>query len=234
MKTVVCLSAASLCMGLAVPCFGDVVSVDQTTCISGSSSVPCTTPSTLNNGDTSGTTFDYVFTLPDEDQFLIYGTTSWNVGPGNFSFSLPMGMEYLGNAVNGSVSSQADTIRLDDSQFLNLGATNGTFSEATTLYFNGPIGTGSDATAYYTVDGQALPTMTFFPPSSSQSNSNVSLSGLTEPLLIDWTYTYSFAAGSLPGAAISYAPVPEPGYFPVTLLAALGLAISRSRRAKAC
>src|SRR6202034_4017567 len=186
-KKVMGFSAAALCIGLAVPCFGDVVSVDETTCISGSVSVPCTTPSTLTDFQTSGTTFNYVFTLPDHDNFLIYGSTSWdNDGSGDFGFGTAIGAQYLGNAVTGSVPSQAETIRDDDSQFLNLdGSDQGTFNENDTIYFNGPIGGGSQATAYYTVDGQPLPTMTFSPPSGSQSESNVFLPGLTEPFLID-------------------------------------------------
>jgi hypothetical protein len=238
-KKVMGFSAAALCIGLAVPCFGDVVSVDETTCISGSVSVPCTTPSTLTDFQTSGTTFNYVFTLPDHDNFLIYGSTSWdNDGSGDFGFGTAIGAQYLGNAVTGSVPSQAETIRVDDSQFLNLdGSDQGTFNENDTIYFNGPIGAGSQATAYYTVDGQPLPTMTFSPPSGSQSESNVFLPGLTEPFLIDWTQTFSFAAGSQPGAAITFNPVPEPGSFSLTLLVALGLAVNlvfRNRRSKTC
>jgi PEP-CTERM motif len=234
-KTVMGFPAAALCMGLAVPCFGDVVSVDETTCISGSVSVPCTTPSTLTDSQTSGTTFNYVFALPDHDDFLIYGSTGWeNEGSGDFDFYDNIGAQYLGNTVAGNVPSQAETIRVDDSQFVNLdGSSAGTFDEGATIYFNGPIGAGSDATAYYSVDGQPLPTMTFSPPGSSQSNSNVYLSGLTEPFLIDWTQTFSFAAGSQPGAAITFSPVPEPGSFSLALLVALGLAaklVFRNRR----
>ncbi|MFZ0007074.1 MAG: PEP-CTERM sorting domain-containing protein [Steroidobacteraceae bacterium] len=238
-KKVMGFSAAALCIGLAVPCFGDVVSVDETTCISGSASVPCTTPSTLTDLQTSFTTFNYVFTLPDHDNFLIYGSTGWeNYGSRQFGFYDNIGAQYLGNAMTGSVPSQAETIRVDDSQFVNLdGSNGGTFNESDTIYFNGPIGAGSQATAYTSVDGQPLPTMTFSPSSGSQSYSNVPLSGLTEPFLIDWTQTFSFAAGSQPGAAITFNPVPEPGSFSLALLVALGLAgnlVLRNRRSKTC
>jgi hypothetical protein len=236
-KTAMGFSAAALCIALAVPCFGDVVSVDETTCISGSVSVPCTAPSTLTDLQTSFTTFNYVFTLPDHDNFLIYGNTGWeNAGSGDFDFYANIGAQYLGNAVTGNVPSQAETIRVDDSQSINLdGSNEGTFNEGAQIYFNGPIGAGSQATAYLSLDGQPLPTMTYSPSTGYLSNSNVFLSGLTEPILADWTQTFSFAAGSQPGAAITFAPVPEPGSFSLTLLVALGLAgnlVLRNRRSK--
>ena len=223
------LPAAVLSIG--TPCRADVVSVNTTTCVSGAGAVPCNTPTTLTDGQIASSAFDLIFTLPDNDEFQVAGNTFWhNTGGGGFSFNTSFVAEYLGNAVNGNVPSQADNITFNDQQFMNLdGSTAGSFNESASPLFIGSLGAGTHATAFYTVDGQALPTMNFTQGSGPESNNNVSLTGLTEPMLFDWVQTESFGAGSLRGSEITD-QVPEPGSFALLLGTVIALALNRAFR----
>jgi len=210
-------------------CFADVVGVNGT-CIAGSSAVACTVPATLESGDTASSNFNYVYTLSNEDQYLIYGYSSWsNSGNGGFGFYVYAGAEYLGNNGNAATPSQADMVTITDSEVLDLVYSQGTYNEGGLLYFVPTLGAGSTGDESFSVDGSSLPNM-HFTGTNSLSNNGIVLTNLTEPALIVWTQTADFGAGSLAGSEITAIPTPEPGYYAFSLIAALGLAGTRAYR----
>jgi hypothetical protein len=168
----------------------------------------------------------------------VSGSSQWTVTGSSFSFSSNAGVEYLGNAITGNTASQSDTITVADLQYVNLGSgTSGTFNENDSVNFFGSLGSGSDSTVDLTVGSQPLPVMTFSPPGGNSESFSLSISGLTEPILMDYTQTAFFGAGSLAGSQITALPTPEPGSFGLALGMVLGLVARRSflsRRGKDC
>ena len=218
--------------GLSAAAFGGAISVDGL-CEVGN----CASPDVLSAGSSISSPFSFTYTFADTDSYQVTGTltASDTMGSGFSLFVAGPTVTYLGNG--GGTVSGADTLTIDFLQNFVVSFTAGSFSESIAGTFGGALASGSSAAGQDFLDGHALPLMGPFPSSApfSESFNNVSLSGLTSPLLFDARFTDVFAAGSAVGATINSNPtVPEPataGLMLAGLTALIGLRErSRARR----
>ncbi|HMD71733.1 MAG TPA: hypothetical protein VKF41_10345 [Bryobacteraceae bacterium] len=189
----------------------------------------CALPDVLGSGQTTGTLFDFTYTLANTDEYLINGGVTWsNAG---ISLNFDASVEYLGNG--SGTASQTDVLTLEFLQYYDEGSmTSGVFNESYFAYFWGPIAGTSSTTGQLSISGQSLPLLGPLHPGGSAdmfSPNNV-LFGLSEPLLGVWTGVYTFGAGSNAGATISdEAPEPASAVF---ALGGLALLVMRFRSGK--
>jgi hypothetical protein len=194
----------------------------------------CAFPDILPINSTTSGYFSAIYTFPDTDSYRVIGSFSaQNTNGDSWSFSIGISMTYLGDAT-GSPSG-ADTAIIDwlqNNENVCVGCS-GTFGEGTGGSFGGPIAANSIAQAQLFVDGSPLPVIGPSSPPGSWGGSfgNVPISGLTNPLLFEWTDTFTFGAGSGVGANITQGVVvtPEPSTLLLLGTALLGLALVGNR-----
>ncbi len=178
----------------------------------------CAAPGILTSGQSTSASINFTYTFANTDSYHIFGSVAESNT--NETISLSLGAVYLGNA--SGTTSQADALTISFLQDYAEGFT-GTvsgFRENMSMYFYGPIAGTSSGTAQWSFDGQKLPLMSFAPSGpNSLSFTNITLSGLTEPLAGDWVQVFSFGQGSNVGATIS-GTAPEPSF---TALLGVGL-----------
>lgn len=192
--------------------------VDQNTGVSGASSA------SLSSGEsTSGT---YNFTV-DGGLFEVFGDFSASNPSGGPANTLVLNATAI---YEGTTPLATDyTFSIDALQdFTDTTLPSGAYIDSL-AGFTGPLGSGSSLTAEASYDGQDLPSLVF---TSSGYQSNLGyFSGLTNPLTVDYTYTFDFAAGTAQGASMTSTPEPA-GVFPVLIILALALGISGIRRSR--
>lgn len=190
--------------------------VNESTGVSGASSA------SLSSGQsTSGT---YNFTV-DGGLFDIYGSFSASNPSGGPANTVVLNATAV---YEGSTPLASDyTFSIDDVQdFIDTTLPSGAYIDSMAV-FAGALGTGSSLTAEASYDGQNLPSLVF---TSSGSQSNIGyFSGLTNPLAVEYTYTFDFAAGTAQGASLTSTPEPA-GIVPVLAILVLTLGISGIRR----
>ncbi len=180
----------------------------------------CSSPGTLNPGDSIGTTsFGFNYVLADTDRFFISGTYSASGNAPSVAFQATAA--YLGNSTN--TASSADKISVDLLQMFGYnGSPDGTYGENATLSQSN-VAPGSNVTAELSFGGQGIGLLGPYTGNGSQTYSaSKDLTGLSNPNLADFNYTFNLAAGS--------PAVPEPaniGLFVAGLLAFLVLSRKR-------
>jgi hypothetical protein len=184
-------SLAGVLFFLIPPCsFGAAIAVNGT-CELGN----CVSPGTLSPASSAiaSTPFSFDYQLPNTDDFLISGTYSASgVAP---SISFTAQAIFLGNATH--TSSGADVISVDLLQVFSYNDDpdgdyyeNATLSQASTA-------AGSFVTAELFFGGQGIGLLGPYYGTTPQAFSgNSVLTGLSNPSLADFNYTFHLAAGS--------------------------------------
>ncbi|HLG97310.1 MAG TPA: hypothetical protein VKX49_13445 [Bryobacteraceae bacterium] len=232
---------AAIVIAVAVPgaMFADALQISGTggtICEQGT----CVTPDTLLAGSSLAKNFDFFYTLANGDQYEFVGTVNEsNTSTFDFSLDAPFNVVYRGNTSNPSAASQSDTLTFDILQNVNDTNASGQGHETVRGSFAGGIASTSSVQGELFVAGQNIGLLGPFLASGgafSQSIANVTVSGLTDPVLYDQRRIFSFASGSLVGADIvngTASPVPEPAAAaPVSMLILVGALAYRRRRSR--
>jgi hypothetical protein len=173
----------------------------------------CSPVDTLNVGQSTSGAVNFVYTFANGDRYQVSGDYSTgNDAVNGTSISFNPAVFYLGTAASSTAPSQADTLTLDFLQNYNFpGSLDGYYFESTTSSVSGPIASDSTYTAQLFYDGQGLGVMGPYGPGINTGFNQQNLTGLTNPLMADFNFVYSFGAGSDPGSGIaSISAVPEP------------------------
>jgi hypothetical protein len=185
----------------------------------------CASPDILNSGQSTHDPFDFTYSFLNTDSYHVFGSVGTS-NSGGVGIGVTLTAVYLGNT--NSTTSQADVLTIDFLQDFADSFTSGVFSEGESIYFYGPIASSSSATAQLSFDGKTLPLQSFAPGGPSFVGfTNITLSGLTEPLAGETVEAFSFGQGSNVGATIS-TTMPEPSSFLFALIGVFGLLALRS------
>jgi len=216
--TAILVAAPLLCLPAAVQVNG--------TCEVGT----CATPGTLNSGDSvPSTPFSFVFTFADTDKYFVNGDYSASYTGGATHIAFTANANYIGNSTN--TTSGHDTLTIDLLQDYNFttGSPDGTYHSHAKLNVPGSAAAGSFAEAQVFYDGQSTGLMgPYSGPGTKDFFTSKTLSGLTNPIDVDFQYVFNFAAGTT--------AIPEPTEAGLFALGLIGLAIPavlRRRRNRA-
>lgn len=159
----------------------------------------CASPDIIAMGTSVTTSFNFTYTFPNTDTYLISGSLIGTFGQG---ILVPFNVIYVGNASR--TTSGTDVLTIDFLLNFQSAFTSAGFNELLTGGFGGPISPASSVQGRVTVSGRALPLQgPFSPPADfSVSVENQAVSGITNPLRYDEQRTFTFGAGSGAGAEI--------------------------------
>jgi uncharacterized protein (TIGR03437 family) len=196
--------------------FGEAVKVNGT-CMIGN----CTTPDTLNVGQTLDQPFNFTYTLANGDMYQIQGILAHqnNGGTEWSNYGAQLLVTYLGNRSGTTALSGADVVTVDFLQnFQNAGVTSAYGSYTLIGDFVGPIASpGSSVARTVFFNNAPFPTLgPVSPPPNMFSESFQDAPNYVSGslMLYDSRWTFSFGAGSGPGAGVVFGTFPQPTITP--------------------
>jgi hypothetical protein len=177
----------------------------------------------LNLGDAVNGSFQFAYTFANTDNYEITGTYSASEARGaGTSIGFVVNAFYLGNSTN--TASANDVLRVDLLQnYLYPYALDGTYFASAGGSLDPSVAPGSSFKAELTYNGQSVGVIgPFSGPGFQSGSTSATLTGLTNPLAADFSYTYDFAAGST--------PTPEPTALALSAAGLLAVGVFKIRR----
>jgi hypothetical protein len=199
----------------------------------------CMSPDTLNSGQSTGSSLNTIWTLPNGDQYYVSGFYGASYMGGTVNIAADPAAQYIGNITNHGAMSQNDILTFNFYQNYNfMGDPSGYYAYFGQSTTTGTLGAGSSYTLNLSWNGIQIGPSTYGTGYSGTNLFNQRYYTTSElsatPLAADEFISMYFAAGSDPGA--SFATVtPEPASILLLSMGGLmllGFAVKNARQRK--